>query len=170
MKYRDRFLTQTVASLAIIAMLNGNFFMTNEKILDVKDEIREQIQKNYTIEDILYAKDKVVSCILEAPEAINTAIIVANEISYFKYPIDENSTEKIVNVRASAGGEVIYAGIHKELGPCIKIRHGEKISTYGNLHTINVITGDRVKKSDIIGTYNNESDEEFYYQLEDYMV
>ena len=151
-------------------MLNGSYFVADDKILDIKGEIKSQINKNYTLEDIKEAEKQVVSYILTAPNVVNTAITVANEISYYKYPIDENSMEKIVNVRAAAGGEVIYAGIHKDIGACIKIRHSDKISTYGNLHTINVIPGDRVKKAEIIGTYNNESNEEFYYQLEDYMV
>lgn len=170
MKFKERILVQTVAALAIIAMINGNAYVTNEKVLDFKEKVIDQINKNYTVEDLKNAEEKVKSYILTAPNAINNAITVANEISYFKHPIDENSTEKIINVRAAAGGEVIYAGIHKELGPCIRIKHGDKISTYGNLHTINVIPGERVKKAEIIGTFNNESEEEFYYQLEDYMV
>lgn len=170
MKFKDKILVQTVVTLTLIAMINGNYLVTNEKVLDIKDEIKNQINRNYTIEDIKQAEQQVVSYVLKAPKAINTAITVANEISYFKYPVDESSNEKIINVRAAAGGEVIYAGIHKDIGACVRIKHGEKISTYGNLHTINVITGDRVKKSDIIGTYNNESEEEFYYQLEDNMV
>ena len=89
---------------------------------------------------------------LKAPEAINTAITVANEISYFKYPIHDSSNEKIVNVRAAAGGEVIYTGIHKDIGACVRIKHGDKISTYGNLHTINVKVGEYVLLNTVIGT------------------
>jgi len=170
MKFKDKLLIQIVACLTIIAIINGTPLISNEKINDLKKEVIKQINKDYSIEEIKEIKTSILSAATNAPDFLNQVITVANEIGYFTYPIDEDSKDEIINVRAAAGGEVIYSGIDKELGPCIRIKHEGKISTYGHLHTIEVIVGDRVKKAQKIGTYNNKSTEEFYYQLEDSMV
>lgn len=170
MKYKDKILMQVVTCLSFMALVNGTAMIDNESVKSFKKEIFDQMSVNYTIDDLKVMKDDFIGYMFELPKRINETIIVANEMSYFAYPIDENSSEDIVNVRAAAGGEVVYSGIDKNLGPCVKIKHNDKFSTYGNLHTINVIVGDRVKKSQIIGSYDNKSIEEFYYQLEDSMV
>ena len=97
--------------------------------------------------------------------------MTASEISYSAYyPIDKESKEEIKKVRSAFGGEVISAGIDKKLGVCIRIKNGNKIATYGNLKDIYVITGERIIKSEAIGTYDSKSNKEFYYQVEDNMV
>ena len=58
-------------------------------------------------------------------------------------------------------------GIDKDLGFCIRIQHEDKMSTYGNLESISAVMGERVKKGDIIGTFDKNNDEKFYYQLTD---
>lgn len=170
MKYKEKLLTQTVLCLTMVALLRGTVFVTDSRIKDVRNTIETELKKHYTVEKINDKKDDILSKIVNVPNALNTLILAANEVSYYNYPIDENSEEEIVDIRAVAGGEVIYAGIHKDLGVCIRIKHQDKISTYGNLNTINVITGERVNKSEIIGTYSKTSIQEFYYQLEDNMV
>lgn len=170
MKYKEKLLTQTVLCLTMVALLRGTVFVTDSRIKDVRNTIETELKKHYTVEKINDKKDDILSKIVNVPDALNTLILAANEVSYYNYPIDESSEEEIVDIRAVAGGEVIYAGIHKDLGVCIRIKHQDKISTYGNLNTINVITGERVNKSEIIGTYSKTSNQEFYYQLEDNMV
>mgnify|MGYP000360269092 CR=1 FL=1 len=49
-------------------------------------------------------------------------------------------------------------------------QHEDKLSTYGHLDNISVITGERVKKGNIIGTFVKDNGEEFYYKLSDSMV
>ena len=53
---------------------------------------------------------------------------------------------------------------------CVKIKHEDKFSVYGNLYTLTVVAGDKVKKGDIIGTFDSKGEEEFYYQLGDSVV
>ena len=65
-----------------------------------------------------------------------------------------------------SGGVVTYAGIDRDLGVCIRISHEDQVSVYGNLHTLTAVTGERVNKGDIIGTYDNTGEDEFYYTLE----
>ena len=120
-----------------------------------------------SFEDIVSAGTKLTDLVRETPDAISAAITVANEISQNGQPIDKDEKNPIKSVHSIAGGKVIYAGIDKQLGLCVRIKHEEKISTYGNLYTLTVVPGERVKRSDIIGTYNSEKDKEFYYHLED---
>lgn len=170
MKYKEKLLTQTVICLMMVALLRGTAFINNSRIKDVQNTVETELKKHYTVEKINDEKDTILSKIVNVPDALNTLILAANEVSYYNYPIDESNQENVVDIRAVSGGEVIYAGIHKELGVCIRIKHQDKISTYGNLNTISVITGERVNKSEIIGTYSKTSNQEFYYQLEDNMV
>ena len=44
------------------------------------------------------------------------------------------------------------------------------MSTYGNLSSISAVMGDRVKKGDIIGTFDSGDGEDFYYKLSDSVV
>lgn len=46
------------------------------------------------------------------------------------------------------------------------MQHEDKVSVYGNLYTLTTITGEQVKKGDIIGTFDSKAGKEFYYQLE----
>lgn len=170
MKFKDRLLVQVVTALTVVAIFNMAPVLNSERITEARDFVEQQMSVHYTMEDLKRYGGELVTGFVNSPDKLKEVVRVANEISYYSYPISEESTKDIVDVRASAGGKVIYSGIDKELGPCIKIQHEKKISTYGNLHTINVIPGDRVKKNQVIGSYDNKSVEEFYYQLEDSMV
>ena len=101
---------------------------------------------------------------------MTSAVVSVNEMRNFSAPIDEKADNDIQSVHAAAGGIVAYAGIDKNLGMCIKIKHQSKVSVYGNLCTITAVTGDRVGKGDVIGTFNNSGEKEFYYQLEDSVI
>ena len=166
MKYKDKFLVQTVTCITIIAMINGGVMVKNDKISEIKDKVKLEINKDYTYNELIEIRDNVLSL----PDNFNRVIMTANQLTDTSKPIDEFSDEKIKVVRSSTGGEVIYAGIDKDVGICIRIENANKIYTYGNLSSINVITGERVIKSEAIGTYDSESNKEFYYQVEDNMV
>ncbi len=170
MKYQDKFLTQIVICLSLVMVLDGAGIFTEGKIAEFSAKVQSAVSKNYTLEQVKNAGNKLLNGILEAPESISTAIMVANEVGDFGTAINDKSDTNIQSVYATNGGKVIYAGIDKMLGICVRIKHEDKISTYGNLYTLTVVTGERIEKGDIIGTYNNESKEEFYYQLEDSMV
>ena len=104
------------------------------------------------------------------PDSINKVITAANEISSTEYPFEDVFEEKNDSVRATAGGVVSYVGIDGQNGICVKVKNSKKLYTYGNLSSVKVITGDRVIKSEIIGTIDIESNKELYYQVEDNMV
>ncbi len=171
MKYKEKLLIQTVACMTMMALLQGTPLARTEKLSSIKNDFYTQINKHYSVDDIKKAGNDVIIDVINMPESLNSVILAANETSYYdSFPLDKTQKKDIKDVRATIGGEVIFAGIDKELGVCIKIKHFDKISTYGNLNTIFVIPGDRIIKSEVIGTYDSKSDKELYYQLEDNMV
>lgn len=98
---------------------------------------------------------------------MQSTIIQANQLGEYGQPIDEDTDKKVRCVYATNAGMVITSGISKELGSFVKIQHDTKISTYGSLTEVKVVQGDKVKKGDIIGTYESGSSKKFYYNLEE---
>ncbi len=166
MKYNDKILVQAVACLAIFALIRGSAMIGGERIDKVKEEIAKQAQRDYSLEEIREAGSDLLMKAADAPASINTALTNASEAGKFSEPIDKTSDDKTSAVHATSGGEVIYSGIDRELGVCVKIKHDEKTSIYGNLHTLTVVTGEKVRKGDIIGTFDNTGEKDFYYHLE----
>ncbi len=99
---------------------------------------------------------------------IETAGYIAGGTSYGE-PIDEDFPGDSTSVYAVAGGEVTSVGENEEIGKYIKITHGEKgESLYGNLSTTGVTVPSRVKKGQIIGTYEKSDEKQFYYSFKEF--
>lgn len=99
---------------------------------------------------------------------IETAGYIAGGTSYGE-PIDEEFSGDSTSVYAVAGGEVTSVGENEEIGKYIKITHGEKgESLYGNLSTTGVKVPSRVKKGQIIGTYEKSDEKQFYYSFREF--
>lgn len=170
MNYRDKLLAQMMICFVIFAAVRGTTFINNNEFDTIKDSVKSQVEKNYSIDEIKELGMDIASKIISAPAVLTSAVMQASTINRFSAPIDHKSTEKIQAVHAVYGGRIVYSGIDKDVGLCIRIRHEGKTSVYGNLDSINSITGERVNKGDIIGTFDNSNDKEFYYQLEDSVV
>ena len=81
-------------------------------------------------------------------------------------PIDEKRHGKQSSVYAVDSGQVVATGEDETIGKYVRISHGkEGESLYGNLEKILVKVPVKVKKGQIIGTYNNSSKKEFYYSF-----
>lgn len=170
MNFKDKILVQCIVCLMIFSAVQGSEIIKQEDFLKVRKEISRQVKIHNTIDDIKADSIKILDTILGAPSVLASAVIDANSLNEFSEPIDKKTSEPIQPVYATGGGVVIYAGIDKKLGSCIKIIHQNKISIYGNLHTIAVVPDERVAKGQIIGTYDNNCNQEFYYHLADSMV
>lgn len=166
----DKLLIQVVACLAIFALVRVSAMIGGETMTKIKTSVKEQAEKNYTVEDIKEAGDRLASQIVSAPAALVSVITQANEAGEFGEPINKNDKDSVKTVHSVGGGVVTYAGIDKELGMCVKIEHEDKVSTYGNLYTLTVVAGDKVQKGGIIGTFDSKGEVEFYYKLEDSVV
>lgn len=170
MKFKDKLLVQCVVCLIIFTAVQGSSMIKQEKFVEIKNIIAQRVGVHNSLEDIKEIGLKTIDIILGAPAVLTSAVIEANQVSEFSAPIDKKSDDNIQPVYATSGGVVVYAGIDKEHGSCIKIKHQNKTSVYGNLYTLAVVPGERVTKGKIIATFDNNCGEEFYYQLVDNMI
>lgn len=69
-----------------------------------------------------------------------------------------------------AGGMIIASGKDKERGLYIEIKHDDAISVYGNLSDISVVESERVQRGEIIGSYDTDSEKDFFYELRENLL
>ena len=170
MRLRKKLAVQAITCVMIFTAIKASGTLDSDIIKKARMTAGKYFTENYTIADILDTGNVILDKIKDAPASLTSAVVSVNEMRNFSSPIDEKADNDIQSVHAAAGGIVAYAGIDKNLGMCIKIKHQSKVSVYGNLCTITAVTGDRVGKGDVIGTFNNSGEKEFYYQLEDSVV
>lgn len=168
---RNKVIWQICICMAILMTLQGGIGLKNEKFADIVEHISEAIRENYTLAELLELGEQALSNALEIPATIHTAVTAVNENGLYGNPLGESGPQQ--NVYAVSGGRVLRAGKGQGLGLYVMVEHSDfsqgsgKISTYGRLSDIRVISGERVTKGTILGIYDSSNDEEFYYALED---
>ncbi len=167
MKHKEKIFLQVIMCCLIFTLAKAGGVMDIKELEGIKTAAKEQLEKNYSVEEVKASCQVLFEKAKETPAVIASAIVQANRLGEYGQPIDEDADTKERCVYAVGAGEVVASGISKELGAFIKIQHEAKTSTYGNLSEIKVVQGDKVKKGDIIGIYESHSDKEFYYKLEE---
>ena len=167
MDRKKKILVQTCICLGIFAVLQAGIHPSAENADKFWKKIEKAVRKNYTLAELLQIGQEAAETVASAPSKVNEAVLKANEKVQYGKPFDENSSEAVQPVYAVAGGKVLRAGIRNDIGMYIMIEHPVKISTYGHLCNAAVITGDRVKKGDLIGSYDAQGEKQFYFSLED---
>ena len=125
-----------------------------------------QMAEEYTWDDVKKAGDKTVKTVSSLPGRINGAVQTVTGKPVLGEPIDEKRHGKQSSVYAVDSGQVVATGEDETIGKYVRISHGkEGESLYGNLEKILVKVPVKVKKGQIIGTYNNSSKKEFYYSF-----
>ena len=119
----------------------------------VKAFVGEHFQKNYTAEDIKTAGSRLVNEAGELRTDITSVVLKANKAGEVKEPLGKADKDGLQMVYAVNGGTVTAAGIDKVLGKFLKIETDNGMETYGNFCEITAITGDKIRKGDIIGTF-----------------
>ena len=164
MKLRDKIVTQAVICMMIFAVIKTVGLIDAEPINKVKSAVSSYYQKNYTLEDI---KDVGSKAVKEAKdidtELLDELLVKANQLTE-ENPLGKADKNGLQVVYAAEKGTVTEAGIDKEIGSFIKIKSSDSIYTYGNLSELSAVTGDKVKKGDVIGEFNSKEGAEFYYQ------
>lgn len=165
MKFKDRLITQTVICMMIFAVIKTVGMIDVKPINKIKNTVSIYYNENYTAEDIRNVGSKAVKEAKDIKEAVTVAVNKANLLTEVQ-PLGKSDKKGLQAVFASEGGTVTSAGIDKKNGCYITIKSTDSsnIYTYGNLSEISVITGDKVKKGDIIGSFDSKGKEEFYYQ------
>ena len=159
----NKLITQTVICMMLFAVIKTIGVIDTESITKVKTAVENQFQKNYTLEDIKDAGSKAVNEVKEINPAVTAAVVKANQFTEGE-PLGKADKKGLQVVYAAEKGIVTEAGIDSKIGSFIKIKSSDTIYIYGNLEKISAVTGDKVKKGDVIGEFNSNGEEEFYYQ------
>ena len=168
---QNRWVWQTIVCLAVYAAVHsGMGALTIEKyecIGELVKKITEAVQENYTLAELLELWDDASATVASIPVSVREAVISANQDTLYGAPIDAPGDSESRQVYASAGGRVLKSGLQDGLGLYVMVEHQDKISTYGHLSSIRVVEGERIQKGEILGSYDNDSEYDFYYSLED---
>ena len=170
---KDILLMQTLVCLLVFAAVQSGIHTKEGRIGEVLGWIADAVRENYTLAELLELKDTAEEAVTQIPSAVGEVVLTAGQLGTYGTPMDEDSEDIIKNVYATAGGRVIRSGVSKGLGYYVIVEHPGassgtgKISTYGHLSRIQAVTGDRVTKGAILGSYDSSSEKDFYYALED---
>lgn len=168
---QNRWVWQSIVCLAVFAAVHsGMGALTIEKyerIGELVKKITEAVQENYTLAELLELWDDASATVASIPVSVREAVISANQDTLYGAPIDAPGDSESRQVYASAGGRVLKSGLQDGLGLYVMVEHQDKISTYGHLSSIRVVEGERIQKGEILGSYDNDSEYDFYYSLED---
>lgn len=143
---------------------------SNSPILERGAEtVLNYMETDYTAEDIKNVVNKGKALATALPSKVSGTIAVMTGKMTLGEPIGDDYESGRTAVYADAGGEITSAGENEEIGKYIRITHGNMgESLYGNLETVNVEVPERVKKGQVIGTYNKKDGKEFYYSFKEF--
>ena len=164
MRFKEKFFIQVVICLVIFAGIRCAGMLDVKPVKEVKAFIGEHFQQNYTTKDIKNASSQVLREAETLHTTVTSAVVKANQLGEDDKTLGKADQNGIQMVYAVNNGNVMAAGIDKEIGKFIKIKTDKGIETYGNFCEITVLTGDRVRKGDIIGTFDSSGKHEFIYQ------
>lgn len=164
MNFREKLIVQTVICIMIFAGVRSIGTIDIKGLRAAKAFIGEHFQRNYTTEDIKTAGSQLIDDVESLHASVTSAVLMANE-SGKEEILGKKDVNGIQMVYAINSGNVTAAGIDPKLGTFVKIK-GEKTQeeVYGNLCEISALTGDKVRKGDIIGTFDSNYKKEFIYQ------
>ena len=169
MNLRERFVIQTVISLMIFAGVKSISMIDIDKINEAEDFLCSRFEKHYTPEDIEETVSGIFDEINEVHKSVTAAVIEANTEGESEIVLGKKDAEGIQIVYAATGGNVINAGINDKKELFVEISGDDYIYTYCNMSQISVATGERVRKGDIIGTFDNKDDNEFFFEKREVM-
>ena len=164
MRFKEKFLIQVVICLVIFAGIRCAGMLDVKPVKEAKAFIGEHFQQNYTTKDIKNAGSQLLREAETLHTTVTSAVVKANQLGEDDKTLGKADQNGIQMVYAVNNGNVTAAGIDKEIVKFIKIKTDKGIETYGNFCEITVLTGDKVRKGEIIGTFDSSGKYEFIYQ------
>jgi len=155
-----KIIVQTIACLVVFTVVQMGFVDRIPKA----EVLIDTASKNYSIKDLLTAAKNITEHMADLPASVTTAILDANNLNLYGEPL-EVAEKGIKHVYAARGGDVEKSGSDSQIGLYVVINHGDSCTIYGNLNKINVVQGERIKKGDIIASYDESCGKEFYYAV-----
>lgn len=166
---RKRLARQIFACILVIAafVISGN---SGVKVLqDGTYALLGYMMQDNTADDIRECAEKGMTFVSELPAKAGKDVETMVRKDRYSEPVDEKNNGRNTAVHAVGAGQVTAVGDSEEIGKYIKITHeGDGESLYGNLSSTLVKVPENVKKGQIIGVYNADSDKKFYYSFRDF--
>ena len=161
-----RFLYQTLACVMIIGIFVYSSCHTG-KLSDITKEIGNAMSREYRPVTISELYGSAAAAAKRIPEFLDQVNETMTRSTLYGEPIDEKDDDGSYMVHSVCGGTVTEIGENNDIGRYAVIRHGtESESVYGNLSDLSCILNERVRKGDIIGTYDDKCGKGFYYSLD----
>lgn len=129
-------------------------------------QICTQMAVEYTWDDVKKVAGRAAEKVKEFPQKAEKTVRMVTGKPALGEPIDGRRTGRYSSVYAVSSGQVVAAGEDETIGNYVRISHGkEGESLYGNLEKILVKAPAKVKRGQIIGTYDNTDQKDFYYSF-----
>lgn len=164
MRIKEKLLKKIVICAVIFTVVSAGDFIKGPWIDKVKSAIKEQVEKNYTLEDLTEKGRQAVETIVKIPSVMTETIEKANNGDKIVLPMDENSREEIKQVYAVDGGVVYSVGIDKEKRYFVTIKHQSSYTEYRNMASVTVVPKERIRKGQSIGTYDSRCGAKFEFK------
>ncbi|MDD2218137.1 MAG: M23 family metallopeptidase [Eubacteriales bacterium] len=153
---------QAIICMLLVAGYNAATGSEIDSIKNAAQAVSAQMNKEYTTNDIKAGKNAAVQVFTNLPAKISTVF----EDREYGEPIDEAFSGKSTLVYAVAGGTVTTVSKNDTIGNYIVISHGgESESIYGNLSQIKVKSMQKIKKGQIIASFEKNGESDFFYSI-----
>lgn len=165
-----KFVLQSILCLAIAGIFFCAEQAENSSMTAAISRLSASLAREYTLSEIRGIRE-------QAKETFQSAISIGSGLrETFEsgvdfetgVPIDEKPLSEKAPVYAAAGGTVrVIESDDENIGNYLIIQHGKEAeSVYGNLNHICVVKGEHVRKGQMIGSYDEKNEKEFYYSIE----
>ena len=159
-----------IKQIIMVLLLAAALFLADHSHIGVLERgslvIQSQMAAEYTWSDVKHAGQKAAAAASALPDKVNETVQIVTGEPMLGDPIDEKKHGRTSSVYAVESGEVTGTGEDEAIGKYVRISHGKSgESLYGNLEKVLVKSPAKVKRGQIIGTYNNSSKKDFYYSF-----
>ncbi len=150
--------------LCIIMIKKMDIAIVNQQL----DNLEAYLTMDITKSDLQVMASTGIEKIKSVPASITTAIKAGDNKMAFSPPIDQviDDKSKEIMVYSIGGGTVSQVDENEKIGKYIKIVHENGMeSIYGSLSSVMVEDLNKVKKGQIIGTFENKDNNALYFAL-----
>ncbi len=156
---------QTCVCILMLCGYSAAGRFDSEKVQEIRSQAVAAMSKHYTVSDIWDKGKSAVSALIRIPTAVTSYVMSTGEPQSYAEPVDPVGVGSITSIYAVSGGQVIETGENEELGKYIKIQHDSAVSVYGQCSRIYAKEGKHVRRGQVIGSFMQEENNEFYYDL-----
>ena len=91
MKYKEKIFLQVIVCCMIFTVVKAGSILNIKELDGIKCAVKEQFEKNYSVDEVKEAGSELLERAKGAPEVIASTIIQANQLGEYGQPIDEDT-------------------------------------------------------------------------------